>query len=798
MRAELPTSLGPSFRRARGEWTIDLTDLPLFHGLSVLSRALGERIVEHCVTERLDIDVERRIKTSENPELAALGCLGVKLLAERDVVAHVPDDVEGFQHHLRAVFGTLQRERWRTRLFPGDPAVPSEALVFTFPRPEGFEYRFVLDRVPAGGRDTRFFLRIAVENPHGRRLDLASLRHAIVDDVESREYIAGSTRIAQTVRDMMQREAARGRRSHVERQKEGSFIFAQLGKGGLGHLEVLHLAWTERFGDWLAGAEATRLDGVLKRVLLLLEDQTVRAELRAGTTLQMKSGDVRVYLDLSQQRRVLNLAFDQPRRRATVDAYLERMPMLDAVVKKRRAERPLRGLSILLIHHITSEVLGLVAAVRALGGDDLTVLFVHYGAEIPNEYMDAILDLEPEVRTLSLQNLQAPGEIEGHFVVSRQFGAPAGLEALAERLRTTRTRYLEAMQSLAVGLVLQQLGRMRPDGRMLVIEDGGYVMPLLTRRAAEGATVGELAVEHGLEAVAPERAGQSLRAVLEAHLVGSVEHTRNGFDRLAAAEKAAGGLIRPAYSIATSRLKVEEEAGEVAAGVLAAVEAVYHALGMVLSRRRPLVIGSRGAIGSRLVRALGSGRLGSDEVLGLDVRAPGRGRREARSWRALPVARRRAIDLVLGVTGSSVLGAAEVEELIVHGSASTIVFASGSTKTVEFRGVADYAERLLGARRPRLGGSRVEIVPDEVVDPQSGRRYGTVLNVRLGARTKRLVFVANMTPVNFLFYGVPTEAMDPVMAQLLRAALGLLRAAKAGRLGCRLYAVDRDVPDRRL
>jgi hypothetical protein len=36
------------------------------------------------------------------------------------------------------------------------------------------------------------------------------------------------------------------------------------------------------------------------------------------------------------------------------------------------------------------------------------------------------------------------------------------------------------------------------------------------------------------------------------------------------------------------------------------------------------------------------------------------------------------------------------------------------------------------------------------------------------------------------------------MAQLLRATLGLLRAAKAGRLDCRLYAVDRDVPDRRL
>ncbi|MGH7896293.1 MAG: hypothetical protein ACREQL_16625, partial [Candidatus Binatia bacterium] len=629
-----------------------------------------------------------------------------------------------------------------------------------------------------------------------------SVRHAVVDDLESREYIAGSTRIAQTLRDMVQREAERGRRSHLERYKEGSFIFTQLDKGGLGHLKVLHLTWTERFGGWLVEASAAHLDGVIKRVLLLLEDQTVRSQLRGGATLQMVCGDVRAYIDVSQQLRVLNLAFDQPRRRANVDAYLERMPMLAEVVKKRGAAQPLAGLSILLIHHITSEVLGLVAALRALGCSDLTVLFVRYAGEIPNEYLDAILDLEPDVRSVALQNLPTLEEIEGHFVVSPQFSAADGLEGLAERLRTTRTRYMEAMQALAVGLFVRQCERVLPDRRLLVIEDGGYLMPLLTRRAAEGATAGTIAAEHGIEPVAAELARRPLRAVLEAHLVGSVEHTRNGFDRLVATERKLGGLIRPAYSIATSRLKVEEEAGEVAAGVLAAVEAVYHALGMVLGRRCPLVIGSRGAIGSRLVRALRAGRLTSGEVLGLDLRAPARERSEARTWRALPAARRRAIDLVLGVTGTSVLGAEEIEELVLRGSAPTIAFASGSTKTAEFRDVAAWVERLLAAKNPRLGGRPVEIVRDEVLDPQSGRLYGTAVTLRVGGdrsvRSTRLIFVASMTPVNFLFYGVPTEAMDPVMAQLLRATLGLVRAADAGRLACRIYAVDRDIPDRRL
>lgn len=796
----LPTTLGPPLRWLGHHWSIDLTALPLFHGLSVLSRALGERIVEHCLTERLDIDVERRIKPAENPELAALGCVGVKVLAERDVVAHVPDDVEGFQHHLRAVFGTLQQERWRRRLLPEGSAGAAEALVFTFSVRDDFEYRFVLDRVPAGHGAGRFFLRIAVENPRGRRLDLTSIPHAAVDDLEAREYIAGSTRIAQTLRDLMQREADRGRRAHQERRKPRSFVFGQLEKAGLGHLTLVHLTWSEHFGGWLTGAEPARLDRVLKKLLLLLEDQAARRELRAERTLEMVDDDVQVFLDLSQQQRVLNVAFDQPRRRASIDTYLARMPTLAAVVRRRAGERPLAGLSVLLVHHITSEVLGLVAALRALGCEDLTVLFVRYAGEIPNEYLEALLGLDPRTLSFALQNVQDPDVIEGHFILSHQFSPLTGLEPLEARLRTHPTRYLDAMTALAVSLFALQLERAR---RLLVIEDGAYLMPLLTRRAADGATLGVLVAEHSARPAPIELADRPLRDVLEERLVGSVEHTRNGFDRLAAAERDAGGLIRPAYSIATSRIKVEEEAREVAAGILAALESVYHAQGFVLGRRHPLVIGSRGAIGTQVIQALSAGRLEDTFVLGLDLKVPRRAGREARIWTELPAVRRRAVDLVIGVAGTSVLEAAEAEELILHGTAPAITLASGSTKTVEFRGVADWIERLLATERPRIRGRPATVCAADITDPQSGRVYARAFTVRVGggrpAIEKRLIFVANLTPVNFLFYGVPTEVMDRVMAQLLRASLGLVRAVRTGKMAApRLYAVDRDIPDRAL
>jgi hypothetical protein len=713
------------------------------------------------------------------------------------VVGHVPDDVEGFQHHLRAVLGSLQQARWRRRLLPDDDAVAPAALVFTFAAGDaGAEYRFVLDRVPAP-RAGRFVLRLAIENPRGRCLDLTSIPHVVVDDLDEREYIAGSTRIAQTLRDMVQREADRGRRAHLERRKPDSFVFGQLARGGLDRLALLHLTWSERVARWLEATEPKRLDDVLKRVLLVLEDRTVRRQLERGETVALLDGEVAVYIDTSQQERVLNLAFEQPRQRASVETYLARMPALATVVARRKAQAPFSGLSLLLIHHITSETLGLVAALRRLGCDDLGILFVRYAGEVPNEYLDAILDLDPSVRSYTLQHVQEPGGVEGRFVASQQLSSLVPIASIAERLRAKPQRYLESMTDVAVGLFVRAL---EGERQILVVEDGGYLMPTLTRRAHAGDTVGQLAAAHGATPVVPALARRPLRAVLAERLVGSVEHTRNGFDRLAAAEQEAGGLVRPAYSIALSDLKRTDEATEVAAGVLAAIESLLHARGQVLSQRRVLVLGSRGAIGTRLVRALGAGGRVRGEVLGIDLRAR-HGAHEASSWRGLPAGLRRAVDLVIGVTGASVLGAREVAELVLRGSARTIYFASGSTKTIEFHDVAAWVEALLAARIPQLDGRPLTIVPHEVSDPQSGRPYGSAVTLCLGSgrgrREVTLVFIANLTPVNFLFYGVPTEAMDAVMAQLLRAATALIRDVASARPPApRLHAVDRDIPDR--
>ena len=43
------------------------------------------------------------------------------------------------------------------------------------------------------------------------------------------------------------------------------------------------------------------------------------------------------------------------------------------------------------------------------------------------------------------------------------------------------------------------------------------------------------------------------------------------------------------------------------------------------------------------------------------------------------------------------------------------------------------------------------------------------------------MFLADLKPINFLFYGVPTEVIDVVLAQLVSASLELLRQRETRR-----------------
>ena len=795
--ARFVTSLGPVAVRRGSVWTLDLSQLPIFHGLSVLARALTDLVVEQIRTDRVDVAVERPVNGRENPELLdALGVTCVKVCGEHSVLREFGANPERLEDQLRALLGTIQRRAYREALFPSNGGRP-KALVFHFEGSEGgrrSRHRATLEPVCSATGSGRRYLRITIDVTDGRRLALASLPHLVVRDLHQRTFIAGATRIAQTWRDGIVREAERGRRSYTESARPHSHLFTQLAKAGLEDIVEVAVSWSDAFVPCLLEDEPDSLERLLKNVLLALEDRGIRAVLAQGHLVRILRGDVPIFVDRAQLGRTLHISLGQPRERADLDGFLERMPRTAAVTVA--ASQPLRDVKILLIHHITAEVAGFIAALRAAGCRDLVTLFVAYAGEPPGQLLGPLLDLPPdEFSCLALANVPEMDRVEGHYRVSSRYSRLDHERQLADALAHRPRRYADAMRAVAVVEFMRLFARAEAQGqRCLLVEDGGYLAPALNAACLEGRTVRDL-----LRDVDPaSRDERPLAEVLAHTFIGSVEHTRNGFDRLEAVERQHGRLAFPAFSIAVSRLKRTMEAYEVGASVLNAVENVLHATGKVLSRRTCLVLGSRGSVGSRIVRSLNA-RLQdpSTQLLGVDLQAShgaanGGGLLERGRWADLPACARARLDLVVGVTGARALTGADVEDWLAHSAVPELILASGSTKTVEFAAVADWLDRLFADPQPRVCGRPAGISTHPVVDPQTGRVFGHRYRFALDSGRERDVTVlANLTPVNFLFYGVPTEAIDEVMAQLLECAIGLV--GRAGRVVPRLHAVDRDM-----
>jgi hypothetical protein len=170
--------------------------------------------------------------------------------------------------------------------------------------------------------------------------------------------------------------------------------------------------------------------------------------------------------------------------------------------------------------------------------------------------------------------------------------------------------------------------------------------------------------------------------------------------------------------------------------------------------------------------------------------------------------RARLFDTIIGVTGGPtpghpVLQVNDVVTWLLEGDAPELYIASGSTKTDEFPEVLAWINSLISASSENtavvdveVGRHAAKLQKEDLVDVLSHRRFGSryVFKIKQEDGTTRdrsLVFMQDLMPVNFLFYGCPTEIIDDVLAQLVSASLALLRQAATLPLP-RLYAVDFD------
>jgi hypothetical protein len=810
----IETTLGPALERVGPIWVLDLGALPILHGLSVLSRARGERVLSHASNASGDVRVEREIRERENPELLAEFGLGsIQLRADRASLEEIRSDPEAFQDRLRTLLGTLQRPRYRQAIqrpsgapnaaHTGSDDTPV-ALVFSFEIGAARRsVRFMLQRTASSTASNLDQLQVSVGGLEPDPNRGPDIRHLEVEDLDRRAFIAGSTRIADTLAQGVRREAERGRRSFTESRRKHDHTFLQLANAGLSDIEQLHVHWGADFVPFLLEDAPAQLRQLMKRVLLALEDARVREQLQMGESLRVDAMDTHVYLDRSQLGRVLNLSLGTHRKQSDLSDFLRRMPATLNVVRRSADThpQPFQDVSIFLIHHMTSEVLGLIAGLRELGCRDLTSLFVAYAGDAPASYLDPILALpENEFSSLSLVNVPADDSVEGRWGLSSRYSRRPADDELARVLAQDPKRFYGAMQTVALHAFATQLRRASESGRrLLIIEDGGYLAPPLNTACLDGLGLNALLAAHGLPGN-PDLVQEPLFDTLAPHLIGSIEHTRNGYDRLNEIQSQRGRLAIPAASIAISKLKTQTESREVSASLLNAVDNVLASLGLVLSRRHCLVLGARGAIGRHLIRDL-TARLDdpSSQLWGVDVTAIGAdvGEREAPEVGDIPEPERYRTDLIIGVVGKSVIRGDFVEAWLEHGLCERLILVSGSTKTEEFSDVSDWLEGLWAKSPPSIGEHATRVEVTEIEDPVSGRifghRYRFELNPETELPARELILVANLTPANFMFYGVPTEAIDEVLAQLLSVSVGMLGRPTGPEAPARLMAVDHEI-----
>merc|ERR1712113_592138 len=109
--------------------------------------------------------------------------------------------------------------------------------------------------------------------------------------------------------------------------------------------------------------------------------------------------------------------------------------------------------------------------------------------------------------------------------------------------------------------------------------------------------------------------------------------------------------------------------------------------------------------------------------------------------------------------------------------------ASGSTKDLEFATLRGWLMKALAKGRY----AEWRIASGDLIDVLSGRKYGLAFTFRRGDARKSLYVLFDWKPVNFLFYGVTTEDIDLVLAQLLDVSVALLQNPGAS---AEVHAVD--------
>ena len=809
------TSMGvPLERQDDGSLIVDLTGVKVFAGLSTFVRLLTNDVIEQCSFGVADVMVRRKVDSRLTPELASLGIDWVMVYARTDAAESLPWYHERFGRYVHLVFSSIQTERWGGLLFPdffdiagksfGNLSPPALLFPFHLMADEKEGAYFLLLEYSRAGR----FIRITVEDAAASRLQLKHIPHRVVDNLESGGNIRDIQHIAENIYQGILRECHNYRAEYKEIPDRQPEFFAHLRKSGLAELSTLLFRWSSQDIQAVLLNHENDFSSLLDKMVLMLEDLDMLTALASGNMVEMRNGSNKLYLDVSRHGSCLNISLNEPRKLFDMDYYLDQMPLLLESVDKKKGL--LQKVSLFLIHHITAEVLGLIRAFEKAGCSPIKTFFVKYGGIVPDEYLETLLSLPQDTFGFySLQKVESGPAVRGSYILSRQYSPITGLEEIDRILQEEQPGFLESMRIAAGHLFFMEALECKKHRRtLLLVEDGGYLAPLLNRFCLENRTLGEALIyfrvqtsplKYGGAAVKAKEIEMPLSQWLADIVVGSAEHTRNGFDNNLEVMKEFGRLQFPVCSIAVSGLKRGEEARECSTSILNAIENVLHRLGLTISKRRVLILGSRGAIAGNILADL-SHRVGRKNICGVDIAASEQNQQgcvEVQTPEEIDEEILYDIDLVIGVVGKSIIKKGLLEKIVLRSRRKNLFFASGSTKTLEFEDLEDWLDDLKKKSHPEINGKAVNITVAPLRDLQTGMLQGSLITIDFDDKnisSKNIYLFGGLTPVNFLYYGIPREIIDEVMSQLLRVSIGLVgHHRKNDKLPPALLAVDYEI-----
>ncbi len=786
--------MGKLLTGSSGTLAIDISGIRVMRGLNVLVDTLIKSVLDQCAFGHSDVLVEQHVSQEQQPELHALGVTMVTFTARFSVIDALLTFHEVVGHQFRYMLNAIQRTDLLEALFPA-AGQTSHGLLFPFHREDVTDetgYYYLVEYVAAGR-----FLRITLESESDARLRLTRIPHTVVDRIDLVHTRIDIPNNAKLIAHGIIEACEHQKWSWAITDTHCADLLQFLRTAGLPELELICITWPASFAGSAPMSSQASLQPHMQRVLSVSADAHLITPMRNHRCITLHDGLMTTYLDLSQRERCLNIALMEPRHQSALPEYLARMPAVSTTVLKQ--PNVFTNTRVLLIHHLTAEVLGLIQALTEMGARQVDTLWVRYAGVIEMAYREVMLSLpEHSHRFFGLSAAADADGLDLRFVLSDAFTPAPHLLPLANHLQHTPLHFLEAMRITASHLLFDLVRACRRDGsRLLIIEDGGYLAPVVNRWSLENVSVNRAAQQYGVPDtwIDPDTRDRPVAGWLGDTLIGSVEHTRNGYDALCDVQQQHGRLAWPAATIAISNYKVHIESRDVVYSCLNAVENVLNQMGFSLSERTALVLGAQGALGRQAMHILRQ-RLGADRLYGIDLVEP----EMAVEWTSacrpgdLPDRALEQIDLVFGVVGKSILQTDWLERWLMVTRKRDLFLASGSTKTAEFSDVSNWLSDILHSRRRLPDGSELHVHVTDIHDPKTGVHQGRSARLEYGVHTVRMHLLADLMPVNFLYYGVPAETMDTVMNQLLQvSALMVARQAAGNPLNPRLWALDHEL-----